>query len=92
MILVAIDRKTSHQVNLNDNTLFPPAFCISSGKENYALEKYSPESKCFDHGSTWEQYVDQCQRRRRIWPQTAGCYQVYANTPTFLSIFFLLLV
>ncbi|CAF1133400.1 unnamed protein product [Adineta ricciae] len=44
-------------------------------KENYALEKYSPESKCFDHGSTWEQYVDQCQRRRRIWPQTAGCYQ-----------------
>lgn len=43
--------------------------------ENYALEKYSSMSKCFDHGSIWEQYIDQCRRKRRISPQAAGCYQ-----------------
>ncbi len=45
--------------------------------ENYALEKYSSESKCFDHGSIWEQYIDQCRKKRRITPQAAGCYQVF---------------
>ena len=45
--------------------------------ENYALEKYSSKSKCFDHGSIWEQYIDQCRKKRRIFPQAAGCYQVF---------------
>jgi hypothetical protein len=45
--------------------------------ENYVLEKYSSESKCFDHGSVWEQYLDQCRKKRRVFPQTAGCYQVF---------------
>jgi len=45
--------------------------------ENYALEKYSSESKCFDHGSIWEQYIDHCQKKRRVTPQAAGCYQVF---------------
>lgn len=45
--------------------------------ENYALEKYSSQSKCFDHGSIWEQYIDQCRKKRRITPQAAGCYQVF---------------
>ncbi|CAF1298982.1 unnamed protein product [Rotaria sordida] len=44
-------------------------------KENYALEKYSSESKCFDHGSIWEQYIEQCRKKRRVIPQAAGCYQ-----------------
>ncbi|CAF3862207.1 unnamed protein product, partial [Rotaria sp. Silwood1] len=43
--------------------------------ENYALEKYSSQSKCFDHGSIWEQYIDQCHRKRRVIPQAAGCYE-----------------
>ncbi|CAF5202145.1 unnamed protein product [Rotaria magnacalcarata] len=43
-------------------------------RENYALEKFSPDSKCFDHGSIWEQYIDQCRRKRYIAPQAAGCY------------------
>ncbi|CAF3626894.1 unnamed protein product [Adineta steineri] len=43
--------------------------------ENYALEKYSVQSKCFDHGSVWEQYIDECRKKRRIAPQVAGCYQ-----------------
>jgi len=45
--------------------------------ENYALEKYSSESKCFDHGSIWEQYIDHCRKKRRVSPQAAGCYQVF---------------
>ncbi|CAF0990282.1 unnamed protein product [Didymodactylos carnosus] len=43
--------------------------------ENYALEQYSSKSKCFNHGSVWNQYFDKCQMRRRITLQTAGCYQ-----------------
>ncbi|CAF3448418.1 unnamed protein product, partial [Rotaria socialis] len=45
-----------------------------SSRENYALEKFSSGSKCFDHGSIWEQYIDQCRRKRYIAPQAAGCY------------------
>ncbi|CAF4022360.1 unnamed protein product [Rotaria sp. Silwood1] len=44
-------------------------------RENYALEKYSSESKCFDHGSIWEQYIEQCHKKRPVTPQAAGCYQ-----------------
>jgi len=46
-------------------------------KENYSLEKYSSESKCFDHGSIWEQYLDNCRKKRRVISQAAGCYQVF---------------
>jgi len=43
--------------------------------ENYAVERYSIQSKCFDHSSIWEQYIEQCRRKRRIIPQAAGCYE-----------------
>jgi len=39
------------------------------------VEKYSSESKCFDHGSVWEQYINQCRKIRRVHLQAAGCYQ-----------------
>ncbi len=56
--------------------------------ENYVLEKYSSHSKCFDHGSVWEQYIDQCRRKRRVNPQVAGCYQVFIEWIKSLSACF----
>ena len=55
--------------------------------ENYALERYSSQSKCFDHGSFWEQYIDHCRRKRRVIPQAAGCYQVFPTSFSFVSSF-----
>ena len=62
--------------------------------DNFALEKYSSVSKCFNHGSIWEQYIDQCRRKRSIFPQVAGCYHVCYHLISFyafatnLSVFF----
>lgn len=83
MILDVIERIINQYVGLNIEGLFSLIFFwdFHQASENYALEKYSPQSKCFDHGSFWEQYIDQCRRKRRIIPQAAGCYQV--------SLFFL---
>ena len=63
---------------------FDNVFCCLVN-ENYALEKYSSKSKCFDHGSIWEQYIDQCRRKRRISPQAAGCYQVKSSEIIYIS-------
>jgi hypothetical protein len=65
----SISRKHTH-------SLFFKFFCFLD-IENYALERYSSVSKCFDHGSIWEQYIDQCRKKRRVTPQAAGCYQVF---------------
>ena len=70
-----IDQKINHQVHTSLYHLLQQKFSFID-TENYALEKYSSQSKCFDHGSIWEQYIDQCRRKRRVSPQAAGCYQV----------------
>lgn len=63
---------------------------FSSENENYVLERYSSHSKCFDHGSVWEQYIDQCRRKRRVSPQVAGCYQVFIYSIKFSIVCFLI--
>jgi len=71
---------TENQPPRNDDSneiLLIIFFCFFEEIENYVLEKYSSHSKCFDHGSVWEQYIDQCRRKRRVNPQVAGCYQVF---------------
>jgi hypothetical protein len=70
-----IEQKINHQVQKEERSFFVSNISFLD-TENYALEKYSSESKCFDHGSIWEQYIDHCQKKRRVTPQAAGCYQV----------------
>ncbi len=79
MIQDVIEQIINHQVLLFIIHVinFYCCFCCFQVNENYVLEKYSLQSKCFDHGSFWEQYIDKCRRKRRVNPQAAGCYQVF---------------
>lgn len=77
MIHDAIDQKINHQVCINFINFLIKFHSFLQDQENFAVQKFSPGSKCFDHGSTWEQYVDQCRKKRHITPQAAGCYQVF---------------
>jgi leishmanolysin-like peptidase len=44
-------------------------------ENNYLLENYGDNSKCFNHNSTWSIYVDNCKSMITV-HKTIGCYNV----------------
>ena len=61
---------------LIQNTLEP--------SQNHLLEKYSPRSKCFNHGSSWR--LQKC--RNVLTPHSgSGCYEYMCSSRTGLTIY-----